>query len=187
MESNYFTILQWFLPYIDMNQPWVYMCSPSWTPLPPPSPSHPSGSSQCTSPEHPVSCIEPGLVIYFTYGNIHVSVLFSQIIPPFPSPTESKSLFFISVSLENSIAEEPGGLQFMGSQRVRRNWAHTQCSMFFFKLSCFFCCCQVWCVKQSTQSQCTGTTQKDGLGCEVGGGLGMGDTCTPVDDSCQCT
>ena len=35
--------------------------SPSWTPLPPPSPSHPSGSSQCTGPEHPVSCIEPGL------------------------------------------------------------------------------------------------------------------------------
>ena len=35
-----------------MNQPWIYMCSPSWTPLPPPSPSHPSGSSQCTSPEH---------------------------------------------------------------------------------------------------------------------------------------
>ena len=35
-----------------MNQPWVYMCSPSWIPLPPPSPSHPSGSSQCTSPEH---------------------------------------------------------------------------------------------------------------------------------------
>ena len=53
--------MQWFLPYIDMNQPWVYMCSPFCTPLPPPSPSHPSGSSQCTSPEHPVSCIEPGL------------------------------------------------------------------------------------------------------------------------------
>ena len=29
-----------------------YMCSPSQSPLPPPSPSHPSGSSQCTSPEH---------------------------------------------------------------------------------------------------------------------------------------
>ena len=26
------------LPYIDMNPPWGYMCSPSWTPLPPPSP-----------------------------------------------------------------------------------------------------------------------------------------------------
>ena len=29
-----------YLPYIDMNQPWIYMCSPSWPPLPPPSPSH---------------------------------------------------------------------------------------------------------------------------------------------------
>ena len=36
------------LPYIDMNPPQVYMCS-----LPLPSPSHPSGSSQCTSPKHP--------------------------------------------------------------------------------------------------------------------------------------
>ena len=35
-----------------MNQPWIYMCSPSWSPLPPPSSSHPSGSSQCTSSEH---------------------------------------------------------------------------------------------------------------------------------------
>ena len=58
------------LPYIDMNLPWVYMTSPSWTPLPPCSPSHPSGLSQCTSPEHPVSCIEPGLAIHFTYDII---------------------------------------------------------------------------------------------------------------------
>ena len=27
-----------------MNQPWIYMCSPSRSPLPPLSPSHPSGS-----------------------------------------------------------------------------------------------------------------------------------------------
>ena len=59
--------------------------APSWAPLPPPSPSHPSGSSQCTSFECPVSRIELGLVIYFTCGNIHVSTLFSQIIPPSPS------------------------------------------------------------------------------------------------------
>ena len=39
------------LPYINMHPPWVYTCSPSWTPLPPPSPYHPSGSSQCTSPK----------------------------------------------------------------------------------------------------------------------------------------
>ena len=32
------------MPYIGMNQPWIYMCSPSRSPLPPPSPSHPSGS-----------------------------------------------------------------------------------------------------------------------------------------------
>ena len=73
-----------------MNQPWVYMCSPSWTPLPTPSPSHPSGSSQCTSPEHPISCIEPGLAICFTYDNIHVSMLFSQIIPPSFLPQSPK-------------------------------------------------------------------------------------------------
>ena len=48
-----------------MNPPQVYMCSPSWTLLPPPSPYHPSGSSQCTSPKHPVSCIEPGLATRF--------------------------------------------------------------------------------------------------------------------------
>ena len=45
------------LPNIKMNAPQVYMCSPSWTFFPPPSPYHPSGSSQCTSPKHPVSCI----------------------------------------------------------------------------------------------------------------------------------
>ena len=72
---------------------------PILNPFPPPSPSHPSGLFQCTGPERPVSCIELGLAIYFTYGNIHVSMPFSQIIPPLPSPTESKSLFFTSASL----------------------------------------------------------------------------------------
>ena len=54
------------LPNIKMNLPQVYMCSPSWTLLPPPTPLHPSGSSQCTSPNHPVSCIEPGLATRFS-------------------------------------------------------------------------------------------------------------------------
>ena len=68
-------------------------------PLSPPSPSHPPGSSQCSSPEHPVSCIEPGLEIHFTYDNIHVSIPFSQIILSSLSPTETKRLFYTSVSL----------------------------------------------------------------------------------------
>ena len=82
-----------------MNLPQIYTCSPSWTPLPPPSPYHPSESSQCTSPEHPVSCIKPGLVIRFLYDIIHVFMPFPWIIPPSPSPTESKRLFYTSVSL----------------------------------------------------------------------------------------
>ena len=87
------------LPYIDMNPPQVYMSSQPWTPLPPLSPYHLSGSSQCTSPKHPVSCIEPRLAIHFLYDIIHVSMPFSQIIPPLPSPTESKRLFYTSVSV----------------------------------------------------------------------------------------
>ena len=87
------------LPYINMNPPQVYTCSPSWTLLPPPSLYHPSRSSKGTSPKYPVSCIEPGLVIRFLYDIIYVSMPFSQIIPPSPSPTGSKRLFYTSVSL----------------------------------------------------------------------------------------
>ena len=87
------------LTNIKMNLPQVYMCSPSWTLLPPPSPYPPSGSSQCTSPKHPVSCIEPGLATRFLHDILHVSMSFSQIFPPSPSPTESIRLFYTSVSL----------------------------------------------------------------------------------------
>ena len=84
------------LTWISHGCPWGPHPEP---PLAPPSPSHPSGSSQCTSPEHLVSCIQPARVICFTYNNIHVSMLFSQITLPSPSPTESKRLFYTSVSL----------------------------------------------------------------------------------------
>ena len=96
MEANYFTICIGFAIHQHESATGVHML-PILNPLPPPSPNHPSGSSQCTSPKHPVSCIEPGLAIRFLYDIIHVSMPFSQIIPP--SPTESKRLFYISVSL----------------------------------------------------------------------------------------
>ena len=60
------------------------------------NPNHPSGSSKCTSPKHPVSCIKPRLAIHFLYDIIHVSMAFSKIIPPSFSPTESKRLFYTS-------------------------------------------------------------------------------------------
>ena len=82
-----------------MNPPQVYLCSPSWTLLPPPSPYPPSGSYQCTSPKHPVSCIEPGLATRFIHDIIHVSMPFSQFSPHSPSPTESIRLIYTSVSL----------------------------------------------------------------------------------------
>ena len=83
-----------------INQQRCTCVSWSWTPLQSLSPSHPSGLSQCTSFECPVSCINLGLIFCFTYGNIHVSMLFSQIIPLSPSPTESNSLsIFISFAI----------------------------------------------------------------------------------------
>ena len=92
------------LPYINMNSPWVYMRSPSWTPLPRPFPSHPSGSSQYTSPKHPVSCIEPGLAICFTYDIIP----FDTILPNHPTLSLSlshrvqKTVLYICVSFAAS-------------------------------------------------------------------------------------
>ena len=52
------------LPNIKMNPPQVYMCSSSWTLLPPPSPYHPSGSSQCTSEylKYDGDCLWPTLL-----------------------------------------------------------------------------------------------------------------------------
>ena len=85
MEANYFAILR-YLPYIEMNHTWLYTCPPLQTPVPPSSTFHPSGLNRSTGFEGSFSCIELGLVIYFTRGNIHVPMQLSQIIPPYFCP-----------------------------------------------------------------------------------------------------
>ena len=84
------------LPYISMNPPQVYTGSPFRT-RPPPSPYHPSGLSQCTSPKQPVSCIELGLAIHFIYY-----ICFNAILPNHPTLSLShrvqKTVLYICVS-----------------------------------------------------------------------------------------
>ena len=42
------------------------------------------------------------------------------------------------------------------------------------------------CRIQGAQGWCTGMTQRDGMGRELGGGIRMGSICTSMADSCQC-
>ena len=43
-----------------------------------------------------------------------------------------------------------------------------------------------WMHETSAQTWCTGKTQRDRVEREVGGGIGMGNTCKPMADSRQC-
>ena len=43
-----------------------------------------------------------------------------------------------------------------------------------------------WMHEASAWGWCTGMTQRDGVGREVGEGFRMGNTCTPMEDSSQC-
>ena len=43
-----------------------------------------------------------------------------------------------------------------------------------------------WVHETSAQAWCTGKTQRDQVEREVGGGIGMGNTCNSRADSCQC-
>ena len=43
-----------------------------------------------------------------------------------------------------------------------------------------------WMRETSARTWCTGKTQRDRVEREVGGGIGMGNTCISMADSCQC-
>ena len=95
----YFTILYWFCHTL------TWICHRCIRAPNPESPSHlpphiiSLDPSPCTSPKHPVSCIKHRLAIRFLHYSTHVSMPFFQIIPLSPSPSESKSPFYTSVSL----------------------------------------------------------------------------------------
>ena len=85
------------LSYINMNPPWVYTCSPSWTPSHIPPLTIPLGHPSAPAPSilYHASKLDWQLISRM----ILYMFQFSQIIPPSPSPTESKRLFYTSVSL----------------------------------------------------------------------------------------
>ena len=93
--------LQYFDDFCHAST-WIscsYTCVPSiLNPILSPSPSYPSSFSQNSGFRCLASYIKLTLVISFTYDNVYVPMLFTQIIPPSPSLTESKTLFFTSVS-----------------------------------------------------------------------------------------
>ena len=95
-----------------MNLPQVYMCSPSWTHLPPPSPYHPSGSSQCSSPKHPVSCIKPRLW-WFSWKEYFVVL---KLLKQFSHTTAMAGFPESSVSKCNS--GDPSSIPGSGSSQV---------------------------------------------------------------------
>ena len=86
----YFIILFWFCH----TSTWIrhsYTCVPH--------PEHPSLLPPHTIPLGRPSAPAPSIQYCFIYDIIHVSMPFFQIIPPSPSSTESKRLFYTSASL----------------------------------------------------------------------------------------
>ena len=93
----FFTILYWFCQTLT----WIChgcTCAPILNPPPTSLPIPSLWVIPVHQPEHPVSCIEPGLAIHFTYDTLHISMPFSHIIPPAPSPSVQKTVLYICVS-----------------------------------------------------------------------------------------
>ena len=97
--DNCFTMLCWLLPYINMKPAMgIRMSPPSWTSLHlPPHPISP-GCHRAPKFELLAAYSKFPLAICFTYGNVYVSTLLSQFVPPSPSPNIFTSLFSMSVS-----------------------------------------------------------------------------------------
>ena len=86
---------------------------PILNPLPLPSPYHPSGSSQCTSPKHPVSCIEPD----WRFVSYMISYMFQCHSPksshPLPLPQFYTSMSLLLSRIQGYRLSEPVSLRHL--------------------------------------------------------------------------
>ena len=76
----------------------ICVSHPSWTSLPPPTPSYPSKLSQSTG----LSSLCYIAALCFTYGSVYVSTPVSQFVPSSPSPPPyhvHNSILYICVSI----------------------------------------------------------------------------------------
>ena len=100
MEANYFTVLYWFCH----TSTWIrHGCTRVPHPEPPSHlPPHPIPLGHPNAPASSILYHASNLYWRFiSHMILYVSMPFSQIIPPSPSPTESKRLFYTSVSISN--------------------------------------------------------------------------------------
>ena len=96
---------------------------------------------------------------------------------PRPSPTESKRLFYTSVSLL---------LSHIQGCRYHLSKFHIYALVYCIGVFLSGLPVQVRYRIHEAWSWCTGRTQRDGMGREMGGGFRMGNTCTFMGDSSQC-
>ena len=107
LKDNCFTIRCGFLPYINMNQPWVCM-----RPLPL---GPPSRLPRCPTPlgwhralaGAPESYSRSPLALCFPNGSVHVSTLLS----PFVPPCVQKSVLYVCTSTA-ALQTSPSGSRF---------------------------------------------------------------------------
>ena len=90
--DNCFTILCWFPSYISIYP----LCLKPLSDLQP----HPTPLDCLRAPDLSSLCHTANFhwVYNFSYGNVHVSMLLSQFVPPSPSPSVPSSLFSTSAS-----------------------------------------------------------------------------------------
>ena len=147
LGKSFFDILFYFillyntvlvLPYSDMNPPWVYMSSQSWTPFPPPSPYHLSGN------DNPVCETAKETQRYRT---------------------------------DFWTLRERERVGWLGRMALKHVYYHVRNESPVY----------VWYRIQDAWGWCTGMIQRDDMEWELGGGFRIGNSRTPVADSCQCT